>query len=113
MLKPNNCFGSHGANVTLKVRFTRRAQKDVVEIKDYILRHDKHAADRVRRAIVRAVDALGKHSMMAPESEIPTVRIKLVPPYPNRVYYRVTPDCIQILHVRHTARREPDPSEVI
>ena len=59
------------------------------------------------------MDLLIVHPMIGPESDEPGVRIRLVTPYPYRVYYRIKPDAVEILHVRHTARREPDPSEVI
>lgn len=99
--------------MALKVRFTRRAQSDIAKIRVHILQHDQAAAERVRRAVVASIVRLSEHGLIGRQSELPGVRIKLVPRYPFKIYYRATPDSVQILHVRHTARREPDPGEVI
>jgi toxin ParE1/3/4 len=99
--------------MALKVRITRRAHRDIAEVKSYILAYDRAAAERVRLAIVGAIDVLSEHGLAGPLSEVAGVRVKLVPPYRYRVYYRVTAECVEILHVRHTSQRAPDPSEVI
>jgi toxin ParE1/3/4 len=99
--------------MALKVRLTPRAQRDIESIRNYLLQHNSRAAEKVRLAIIGAVDVLSKNPMMGPPSDEPGIRIKLVPPLPYRIYYRASSLSIEILHVRHTARREPDPSEVI
>ncbi len=98
--------------MALKIRITRRAQRDISEIRDYILKHDKRAAERVRLAIVKAVDLLVSHSFIGPPTDEPGIRLKLVSQLPYRIYYRIRHDRLEVLHVRHTARRQPEPGEL-
>lgn len=98
--------------MALKVRLTRRAQSDIASIRDYIVRHDPQAAERVRLAIVGAIDLLSERPKTGPMSDEPGVRLKVLTPYPYWIYYRVTADSVVILHVRHTARRGPEPGEI-
>ncbi len=93
--------------MALSVRITRRAARDIAEIRTFILRSDRASAEKVRRSIVQAIELLADYPHIGPMTEIPQLRMKLVPPLPYRIYYRVTPDAVEVLHVRHTARQAP------
>ena len=40
-------------------------------------------------------------------AERPDVRVVPLTRYPYKIFYRVTREAVEILHVHHTARREP------
>ncbi len=98
--------------MALKVRITQRAKLDIAEIRSYIQQHDKHAAERVRLSIVQAIDLIAEYSSMGPATDEPGVRLKLVSRFPYRIYYRVREDQLEILHIRHTARKGPSPGDL-
>ena len=97
--------------VTRRIKITQRARRDITGIRDYIAARDKQAAERVRLRIVHAIDLLAEHPFIGRMSDEPGVRIKITPPYPYKIYYRVHEDEVDILHVRHMARDEPEPGE--
>jgi toxin ParE1/3/4 len=90
----------------MKVRFALRARADLQEIKAYVIQENPAAADRVRRAILAAVSLLSRRPEIGIRNvDAPDTRSKLVTAYPYRVHYRVRGGVLEILHIRHTARR--------
>ena len=60
------------------------------------------AAERIRPVI----DLIARQPNIAPRlPKRPTVRVALVLRYPYKVFYRVQGEEVEILHIRHTARR--------
>lgn len=99
--------------MALRVRITRRAKQDITEIKSFISQRDVRAAERVRQSINRAIDLLRFRPLIGVATNVGDVHVKLVPPRPLKIYYRVSGDEIVILHVRHTAREEPGEGEIL
>ena len=97
----------------LRVRISLRASRDINEIKDYLIERDPTAAEKVRQHILRAIDLVSEYPLVGPKTEISDVRVKLVKPFPYRIYYRVTAGFLDILHVRHMARQVPGPDEIV
>ena len=95
-----------------RVRLTARAKRDIADIRSYFASDDKRAAERVRQQILHAISLLADYPLIGTASDEAQVRVKLVRHYPYRIYYRVMGDVIEILHVRHTARKEPDPQDL-
>ncbi|MBN9023685.1 MAG: type II toxin-antitoxin system RelE/ParE family toxin [Rhizobiales bacterium] len=94
----------------MRVRFTRRAARDLAEIGDYIAVEDPDAAARVRDAIVGAIDRVARHPHLGIKNvRAPDLRSCLAIPFPYRIHYRVRDGSISIVHVRHTSRREWNP----
>ena len=90
----------------MKVRFSRQATSDLKEIRAYHEQEGPATALRVRRAVLIAVELL----RLRPAIGIRTVgssdlRSKLIIGYPYRIHYRVRDGALEILHIRHTARR--------
>ena len=56
----------------------------------------------------QSIDLLARQPFSAPETAMAEVRVMFVGRYPYKVLYRVREDAIEIVHIRHTARR---PSE--
>jgi len=91
----------------MKVRFSRRAFRDLTEIADYIAVENPAAAARTGAAIQKAIDLLSRHPYVGVRNaRAAEMRSWLVTPFPCRVHYRVRDDIVWIVHVRHTARRD-------
>lgn len=89
----------------MKVRYTPRAFTDSHDIERYLLERSLVGATHVMAAIGRAIEMVAKNPMSGRATDHPSIRAISVPRYPYRIFYRVLPDAIEILHVRHTARR--------
>jgi plasmid stabilization system protein ParE len=91
----------------MRVRLSRTAENDLSAIQEFYLDHAPDVADRVRLAIVAAIDLVGARPEIGPRSQhTPGLRSKLVVRYPFRIHYRVVDDIIEVVTIRHTAMRE-------
>lgn len=94
----------------MKVRFTRRAARDLAEIGDFIAAEDPAAAARVGKAIIGAIERVARHPHLGiKNARAPDLRSCLAIPFPYRIHYRVQDGLTSIVHVRHTSRREWTP----
>jgi plasmid stabilization system protein ParE len=95
--------------MALKVRLHARARSDLHAIRDYLLQHaSAAAADRVRAHLLQKITRLAASPNMGTQTSNPKVRILPPTRYPYRVYYTITAEAVIVLHIRHTARRDPD-----
>jgi toxin ParE1/3/4 len=90
----------------MKVVFAPRAVRDLERIGAYYrsVASEKvagAAAERLRHVI----NLIALRPEIAPRIERPSVRVALVLRYPYKIFYRVQADAVEILHIRHTARR--------
>jgi len=93
----------------LKVRLHRQAQADLQSIYDYLVRHaGDRAAERVRLHLRQKIMRLADRPYIGTATTEPGIRILAPTKYPYRIYYTLTDTAVIILHIRHTARREPD-----
>lgn len=93
----------------MKVVYTEDAVRDLGEIADWLVLHYPTVAPAVERRI-RAVAA---QIASWPQSSRraagrPGVRVAPLGRYPYKIFYRVTSDTIEILHIRHASRRSWD-----
>jgi plasmid stabilization system protein ParE len=91
----------------MTVEFTNRAVADLRKIAH---RSRVEFGDRVTAAlearIREVIDNIERRPDSAPRLEHHAdLRVILLGRYPFKVFYRVFPDRIRILHIRHTARR--------
>jgi plasmid stabilization system protein ParE len=91
----------------MRIEYAPRAIRDLEEIGDY---YRAVAAPPVAAAIAdrfeRIIGRLALHPESAPRViDRPGVRAVLVRRYPYKIFYRVRGDVVEILHIRHTARR--------
>jgi toxin ParE1/3/4 len=95
----------------MKLVYSRRALADLDEIATYYAASASPAiAESIGRRLGDVVDRICRLPEAAPRvSQRSHVRVAAVVRYPFRIFYRVRDDTIDILHIRHTARR---PSEV-
>ena len=93
----------------MKVVYTEDALRDLGDIADWLFLHYPTVAPAVERRI-RAVAA---HISRWPQSSRraagrPDVRVTPLGRYPYRIFYRVTGDTVEILHIHHAARQPWD-----
>jgi addiction module RelE/StbE family toxin len=92
----------------MRVRWLRRARRQVDEIGAYIARDNPAAADRVVERIRQAADRLAAHPLMGRQGRVIDTRELVVPGTPYIVAYRVRGQSVQILAVQHSAQRWPE-----
>jgi toxin ParE1/3/4 len=64
-------------------------------------------AGAVGARIEQVITRLASNPLSAPAvTERPEVRMALVLRYPYKIFYRISGDAIEILHIRHTVRRQ-------
>jgi toxin ParE1/3/4 len=91
----------------MKLRFTRRAIANIIEITDYIHDHNPAAAQRVRAAIYESLQNLILFPHVGRRQKVEGVRKLVTRKYAYLVYYTIdeTAEEIVILSVKHPARR--------
>jgi len=93
----------------MKVAYTEEALADLNAIADWPILHYPAVAPVVERRI-RSIVA---HIARWPESsrrsaKRPGVRVVALGRYPYKIFYRVTGDTVEILHIHHAARQPWD-----
>src|SRR4051794_4711297 len=93
----------------LRIRFYRRADQDLQDIQSYLVQQaGAQAAERVRLHLLGKIRRLANAPLMGRPTS--SAEIRILPPtrYPYRIYYAAARDTVIVLHIRHSARREPD-----
>jgi toxin ParE1/3/4 len=90
----------------MKVRFSPQATQNLEDIADYIRSRNPAAAQRVRTAILSALDILTGHPYAGRQQDHEGVRKLVVPSYPYLIYYTVASaeDEAIVVAIQHTAR---------
>jgi toxin ParE1/3/4 len=91
----------------MKVSYSPRALRDLEAIAAY---YRAVAGEKISAAIAERIEAVIKRAADYPHSapqvaQRRNVRTVLVLRYPYKIFYRVHSDAVEILHIRHTARR--------
>lgn len=91
----------------MKLRFTRRAIANLIEIADYIRARNPAAARRVRAAIYESLQLLILFPHIGRKQKTEGVRKLVTRKYPYLVYYTIdeAADEIVILSVKHPAQK--------
>jgi toxin ParE1/3/4 len=93
----------------MKVVYTEDALKDLDAIAEWLSVHYPAVASRVEWRIRSAVARIARWPQSARRSaNHPAVRVTSLDRYPYRIFYRVTDDTIEILHIHHGARQPWD-----
>jgi plasmid stabilization system protein ParE len=93
----------------MKVHYRDRALADLDEIFQNIDKRSPSGARNVIDAINAAINAIAEHPLAAQETSFPHIRVKIVRRYQYKIFYSVGADQVDILHVRHGARRPWSP----
>jgi toxin ParE1/3/4 len=94
----------------MRVRYRELALSDLDQIFRYLAARSPNGARHVIDAIHAAIDDIAAHPLSARRSSDPSVRIKVVGRYGYKIFFSVETEWVEILHVRHGARR-PWPPE--
>ncbi len=91
----------------MNVIYSPRAVRDLEAIAAYYRTvADAKLAAAIDESIEYVVARVAEHPRSAPRvAERRSVRSALVLRYPYKIFYRVRSDAVEILHIRHTARR--------
>jgi len=87
------------------VRYRQRALTDLEEIFTYLNGRSPQGARSVLAAISVAIDDIAQNPLAARQTSDPTVRVKVVRRYLYKVFYTASAGEIEVLHIRHGARR--------
>ncbi|MET0905221.1 MAG: type II toxin-antitoxin system RelE/ParE family toxin [Bradyrhizobiaceae bacterium] len=91
----------------MRLIYSRRALADLDRIATY---YASAASPSVARSIGKRIESVVDQICRTPHAA-PTlskrsgVRVMAVVRYPFRIFYRVQPECVEIVHIRHTSRR--------
>jgi plasmid stabilization system protein ParE len=89
----------------MRVRYREQALADLEDIFRYLDQRSPIGARKVVDAIHAAIMSAADHPLSARRTSDPTVRVKIVGRYDYKIFYSVGAAEIEILHVRHSARR--------
>lgn len=96
----------------MKLRFTRRAVKDISDIASYVREHNPGSAVKVRAAIFEALQKLVSFPQLGRPQSVGSVRKLVTRRYRYLIYYMVDERLgeVVVLTVRHPARQASDPA---
>jgi plasmid stabilization system protein ParE len=89
----------------VKVRFTRQALRQMVEILDYIEARSPQGAENVKRRLGAVIGLLADHPDTGQVTNKGKLRRVVVSPYPYVIFYQLDTTGVVIHGVRHAARR--------
>jgi len=89
----------------MRVRYRTQARADIDEIRRYLQKRSRSGAQNVLRSIRASVRFIAENPRASEETDDPDVRVKVVIEYPYKIFYSIHPDFIEVLHIRHSARR--------
>jgi len=92
----------------VRVRWLKRALRNLDAEAEYIARDDPDAAARTVQRIASAVEQLTNHLASGRIGRVPGTRELIVTGTPYIVPYRVRGDAVEVLRVFHAARKWPD-----
>lgn len=96
----------------MRVVLTSRARSDLREIYAYLQQRSPEGAENVFHRFRAAFLLLRDQPEIGAKTSEGTVRRIYVGRYPYLAYYRIRLSKVEILHVRHTSRSEPESDEL-
>ena len=92
----------------MRVRWLKRALKNLDEEAEYIARDNPQAAARIVERIATSVDRLAAHPASGRPGRVAGTRELVISGTVYLVPYRVRDDTVEILRVFHSARKWPE-----
>jgi toxin ParE1/3/4 len=89
----------------MKVRYSPQARSDLQDIFQYLHDRSPSGVENVMRAIYAGIEFLAENPMASQETGLPEIRVKIVRRYNFKIFDRVDRDTIDLIHIRHAARR--------
>ncbi|WP_424600983.1 type II toxin-antitoxin system RelE/ParE family toxin [Bradyrhizobium sp.] len=91
----------------MKVRFTRTAQRDLVQIHAYIGQDSPDIASRFVARLIERSRRLADNPFEGRATDEPNARVIVAPRLRYLIFYTIAEDEIHITHIRHTSRSRP------
>jgi plasmid stabilization system protein ParE len=91
----------------VKVRLTATAERDIESLVLYVQLHDEAAAERLRRAIVRAAAGLAAFPLLGRLGRLEGARERPLSRYPYTLVYRIHGEQVFVLRVLHQHQQWP------
>lgn len=89
----------------MTLRYRARARGDLDAIFDYLQDRNPQGAANVMRAMLAGVQFIAENPHAAVRTDDPTIRVMIVRRYRYKIFYGVSGNEIEILTIRHSARR--------
>lgn len=89
----------------MKVRYRELALADLEAIFQFLNDRSPLGARNVLHAIHEAIREIAEHPLSAPRTSEADIRVKILGRYRYKIFYSVTGETIEIIHIRHAARR--------
>jgi len=89
----------------MKIRYSPQARDDLQDIFSYLNARSPAGAESVMRAIHVGVQFLAENPMASQETSLAEIRVKTLRRYHFKIFYRIDGDTIELIHIRHAARR--------
>lgn len=89
----------------MRVRYRQQALIDLAQISSYLNERSPLGAQNVLGAIYAAIGQIAQNPLSARKTSDPAVRVKVVRRYLYKVFYSLGENEVEVLHVRHGARR--------
>jgi plasmid stabilization system protein ParE len=89
----------------VRLRYTRRAQRDLSQILTYLEERSPAGAEHVVASLQASLDFIAEYPLGGKRTRNPTLFVKIVSDYPYKIFYRLRGGAIEVAHVRHAARR--------
>lgn len=89
----------------MKVRYRALALADIESIFIYLNERSPGGARNVLRAIRDAVAEIASYPQSGLQTSAADIRVKNLGRYRYKIFYSIGEDAIEIIHVRHAARR--------
>lgn len=91
----------------LEIRISGRARRDIADILEYIQKRNPAGAYRLYERVGWAINLLSEFPGIGQPTVKSGVRMTTVPRYGYKIYYSASDDNLDIIHIRHPARRDP------
>lgn len=90
----------------MNVRYRALALADLDAIFGFLDARSPSGARNVLGALAEAIDAIAENPLASPRTSDPDIRVKILGRYRYKIFYSVVGDeFVEIIHVRHAARR--------
>jgi toxin ParE1/3/4 len=96
----------------MKIRYLPRAFADLEAIHSYISKHNRAGALQVTAAVTTSILGLVDFPDMGQPADAEDVRVLRSAHHTYNIFYSVKGEEIQVLHIRHQARKPPTKEEL-
>jgi toxin ParE1/3/4 len=92
----------------MRLRYRAQALADIDAIHRSLEEHSPAGARNVLHAIYASVHLIAEHPLSYQRTDDSDIRVHMVRRYRYKIFFSVTGETVEIIHVRHTSRRSWD-----